>query len=334
VQFWTTEQPGTRSCGTVSLGDAWHDVPRLPPRLGRYEVRGLLGAGGMGAVFEGFDPVLGRAVAIKVERAAAARRERDAARLRREGTTTARLSHPNVVRVYDLGVADGHAFVVLELVRGSTLAGWLADAVRTPAEIIAAYVQAGRGLAAVHDAGLVHRDFKPENVLVGDDGRVVVADFGLARAVGEAPVAEEGRVVGTPAFMAPEQRAAGPVDARADQYSFCLALLSDLAAARRPVAAAVRNALRRGLCADPGDRFPTMHDLLAVLDRASNSRAPRGSRAQIAPRPPAERPAGARMAGGALLARGADHETRHRVRTRRLRVDRLPAPDRRQAAHG
>ncbi len=128
----------------------------LGARMGRYQLRSVVGAGGMGVVFEALDPELERPVAVKVLRASG---EAETAALRREGQIMARLAHPNVIRIYDVGVENGHAFVAMEFVGGGTLADWLARAPRTPAEIIASFVQAGRGLAAAHDARLVHRAF-------------------------------------------------------------------------------------------------------------------------------------------------------------------------------
>jgi eukaryotic-like serine/threonine-protein kinase len=271
-------------------------------RFGRYEVRAPIGEGGMGAVYEAFDPVLERAVAIKVLRRDCVRRDEHAARLLREAVAMARLCHPNVVRVYDAGVDRGQSFVVMELVHGDTLATWTDAAPRTIRELLAMYVQAGRGLAAAHDAGLVHRDFKPENVLVARDGRVLVTDFGLARSADDTrsdvlaqwptPVAPfvtaPGVVVGTPEFMAPEQRRGGAVDARADQYSFCLALWHALPGSAR-LPGRVRAALLRGLATNPDERFASMHDLLAVLApcviEASHVRAPRAPRRRPATSP-------------------------------------------------
>ena len=219
----------------------------------------------------------------------------------------ARLSHANVIRVYDVGVAGQTVFVAMEHIAGTTLKGWLAAAVRRSDEILAIFAQAGRGLAAAHDAGLVHRDFKPSNVLVSDDGRVLVTDFGLARAAtdaeghwiesedsGSSPpertVTRGGAVVGTPAYMAPEQHQKHAIDARADQFSFCVslwralygappfagdnlrALLASIVRGRlvepppsARVPAHVRVALTRGLAADPAARFPSMRALLDAL---------------------------------------------------------------------
>jgi tetratricopeptide (TPR) repeat protein/predicted Ser/Thr protein kinase len=299
------------------------DGVALGVRMGRYELLTVVGAGGMGVVFEARDPDLDRRVAVKVLRRGDDAAGNGAARLRREGQTMARIAHPNVVRVYDVGVSHGHAFVAMEYVAGGTLARWLAGSAPTPARIVAMFVEAGRGLVALHDAGLVHRDFKPSNVLITTDGRPVVTDFGLARsaadwgagagadaglAAGSGPsgranatappfasVTRTGHHAGTPEYMAPEQHGTAPVDGRADQFSFCVALWRALYAAApydggttlgepriRPIAGAlvpppagaaasrvpphVQRALERGLQLDPERRFPTMTALLAALD--------------------------------------------------------------------
>jgi serine/threonine protein kinase len=153
-----------------------------PSHIGRYRVEGPLGAGGVGLVFAAFDPVLGRRVAVKLLRS-----DRPGMtagdRLREEAQAMARLAHPNVVTVYDVGEHEGGVYIAMELVEGLSLRDWLAETARPWREVLAAYFQAGRGLAAAHDAGLVHRDFKPANVLMGRDGRVRVVDFGLASEV-------------------------------------------------------------------------------------------------------------------------------------------------------
>jgi tetratricopeptide (TPR) repeat protein len=288
--------------------------------MGRYELVEVVGAGGMGVVFQARDPDLDRRVAVKVLRGGGDPTSNSRARLRREGQTMARIAHPNVVRVYDVGFSHDHAFVAMELVAGGTLTRWLEVTARAPAQIVAMFVEAGRGLAALHDAGLVHRDFKPSNVLVTTDGRPMVTDFGLARSAadgidGAGPAAaggsgsagtptdsgprfgavtRSGHRAGTPAFMAPEQHRAAPVDGRADQFSFCVALWRALydaapydggttrdqpstgpiagplvrpsADAARRVPRHVQRALERGLQVDPDHRFPTMTALLAALD--------------------------------------------------------------------
>jgi tetratricopeptide (TPR) repeat protein len=273
--------------------------------IGRYIVVDQLAAGGMGTVYAAYDPELDRKVAIKVLRSAGVGTEQVAgrARMMREAQATARLSHPNVVAVYDVGPIGEQVFIAMELVDGATLASWLTVAKRPLAEILDIFMQAGRGLAAAHRAGLVHRDFKPENVLVGKDGRARVADFGLVRGVDtpedldatpetsnsmlSVALTQVGTIMGTPRYMAPEQRARRPADARADQYSFCVSLYealngrlpADDAGPTAPVADAelpaalvrapahARTAIQRGLAEDPAQRWPSMDPLLAELAR-------------------------------------------------------------------
>ena len=148
--------------------------------IGRYVVLERLGGGGMGVVYSAYDPKLDRRVALKLLRPDVSGNGDAQKRLLREGQTLARLAHPNVVNVHDLGEFEGRVFVNMEFVKGSTLTEWLHARARSWREIVDVFVQAGRGLAAAHAVGIVHRDFKPDNVLVGDDGRVRVADFGIA----------------------------------------------------------------------------------------------------------------------------------------------------------
>ena len=308
---------------TERVDNGQYDVDRvgLGASMGRYELRAVVGSGGMGVVFEAHDPELDRMVAVKVLRRPGEHSDGTTG-LRREGQIMARLTHLNVIRVYDVGVAHGHEFVAMEYVAGGTLHDWLQRAPRTAAEIVAVFVDAGRGLAAAHDAGLVHRDFKPANVMVGDDGRVLVTDFGVARSAGHicgeagaaggpesrshgSTLTRHGEVVGTPAYMAPEQLLGGQVDARADQFSFCVSLwralfgsapfggdnleelaVSTAAGVVTPPAIAddehvrpdLRAALERGLARDPAARFPSMHELLAVLAPRPRFPAARGDR--------------------------------------------------------
>ncbi|HEX8106918.1 MAG TPA: serine/threonine-protein kinase, partial [Kofleriaceae bacterium] len=167
-------------CATVVSGGGAIATPRLRSQIGRYAIEGLLGAGGMAVVYLARDPVLGRAVALKVMRVAGD--EPGASRLVREGQALARISHPNVISVYEVGrETDGLIYIAMERIVGATLAAWL-ETPRAPHEILQVFAAAGRGLSAAHAAGLVHRDFKPENVRVGADGRVCVLDFGRARA--------------------------------------------------------------------------------------------------------------------------------------------------------
>ena len=273
--------------------------------IGRFIVHRALGAGGAGVVYAAHDPELDRTIALKVLRREVAGRPDARARFLREAQALARLSHPNVISVYDVGAAGGRTFIAMEYIHGLTFDDWVATAPRSWSEIVAVLVKAGRGLAAAHAAGLIHRDFKPANLLVGDDGRVVVTDFGLARAVEAAdadavPAPELGRalaggalaasltrtgaVQGTPAYMAPEQQIGQPADARADQFSFCVTLYEALfgvhpflpprresasgriPAGGRGVPVWLQRAVLRGLAERPDDRYPRMDGLLAVLN--------------------------------------------------------------------
>ena len=329
--------------------------------LGRYVILGLVGRGGMGEVYAAYDPELDRKVAIKLLRIG---RTGDDGRMRllREAQAIAKLSDPNVVVVYDVGTLDQQIFIAMEFVEGHTLNYWMLAGERAWSEVLKIFADAGRGLVAAHEKGLVHRDFKPDNVMVGFDGHVRVMDFGLARNVkddkaeksdktyvagqgqraaeerGEArsagggtgssssdrrtplpfdvvdidstmalaspappspragvPLSLDltltGEMLGTPAYMAPEQFRGRTTDAKTDQFSFCVALyealygerpfhgssfgaLSDAVlkgAVREPppareVPAGIRQALLRGLSVDPNDRWPTMKALLAELE--------------------------------------------------------------------
>ncbi|HEY4055092.1 MAG TPA: protein kinase [Kofleriaceae bacterium] len=215
-------------------------------KLGRYEIQDIIGSGGMGVVFRAFDPQLGRAVALKVVRPAEDGSVGDGtARLIREARAMAKIAHPNVIVVHDAGNVDDEVFIAMELVAGSNLAEWEKQRPRSWREIVHVYLQAARGLSAAHEAGLVHRDFKPHNTLVGTDDRVRVLDFGLARLPEEreAPrrasvpvmtrpshpdLTATGAILGSPMYMSPEQHEGQPADARSDQFSFCVALFHAL----------------------------------------------------------------------------------------------------------
>lgn len=271
--------------------------------MGRYILGPLVGVGAMGAVYAAHDPNLHREVAIKVLSAFASGGNRAGLqrRLLREARALARLAHPNVVTVYDVGLEVDRVFIVMELVRGVTLTQYAREHKPSRTEFLEMFMQAGRGLGAAHEAGLVHRDFKPDNVLIGDDGRVRVTDFGLAHGSYEIPqdvapadaapvdwlstisgtrATRTGAIAGTPAYMAPEQRR-GAADARSDQFSFCMALHEMLTGhrvtARDPVqiAGSLRGplaaALRRGLDPDPWQRFENMSALLQALRSRANS---------------------------------------------------------------
>ena len=253
------------------LGDAF--APGAT--VGHFQIVKELGAGGMGIVLEAYDPDLDRRVAIKVVRGPDAG-SAAGARLIREAQAMAKLTHPNVVGVHEVGtVGTGtgrRVFVVMELVRGETLATWL-EQPRTWRRIVETFTQAGDGLLAAHHAGLVHRDFKPSNVLVEVGGRVRVTDFGLAFSDDEEPhLARGSDLVGTPAFMAPEQRARGDVDARADQYSFAVSLDDALARVPGRTPRRLRVAIARALADDREARFPSLEPLLAELRAAVGSR--------------------------------------------------------------
>src|SRR5579862_4327593 len=209
--------------------------------IGRYVILERLGQGGMGVVYRAYDPELDRRIALKLVRADSRHHLALRQRLVREAQAMARVSHANVLTVYDAGTVGDEVFIAMELVDGVTLGRWLRAERRAWRDVIDRFVGAGRGLAAAHAAGLVHRDFKPDNVLVAASGAVRVTDFGLARAAREsdpdaAPspsaspsrLTQTGAVLGTPAYMAPEQVRGEAVDARADQFSFCVALYEAL----------------------------------------------------------------------------------------------------------
>jgi tetratricopeptide (TPR) repeat protein/predicted Ser/Thr protein kinase len=275
-------------------------------RIGRYAIEGRLGSGGMGDVYLAHDAALDRKVAIKRVRVTSAR-ERDQERLRREARALARLSHPNVVQVYEVDEHEGRTFLAMEYVAGQTLGEWLAEAARTWRAVLEVFLAAGRGLAAAHAAGLVHRDFKPDNVLLGRDGSVRVADFGLVLAGEDQRVSDgdasssmptetrmsvTGAVLGTIRYMSLEQLLGREVDARSDQFSFCVALyeavwgkppfslvsslarLTDLQTTEAVIprarqgtrpSAALWRVIARGLRREPEERWPDMPTLLAAL---------------------------------------------------------------------
>jgi serine/threonine protein kinase len=220
--------------------------------IDRYIVVDEVGAGGMGVVYKAYDPDLGRLVALKL--VGRARNVRAGARLEREARAIAKLAHPNVVAVYDVGRVDEQLFIAMEFVVGASLTDWLAGVRRSQRDVIDVFTQSARGLAAAHDAGLVHRDFKPDNVLIGSDGRARVADFGLAylddvddsgsgvaappielppesvaSSIGLKPdLTPPGAPVGTPRYMSPEQHRGQRVDPRADQFAWSIAFYEAL----------------------------------------------------------------------------------------------------------
>jgi len=249
-------------------------------RVGRYQILGAVGRGGMGEVYAAYHPDLDRRIALKVVNESGASTDERRTRLLREARAIARLSHPNVVAVHDAGTMGDRVFIAMEFVDGHTVDEWLQAAPRTWQQILDVFIAAGQGLAAAHAAGIIHRDFKPQNVMIGKDGIVRVTDFGLARLVvddvetpidvgaSERPapfgsVTRTGAVIGTPAYMSPEQFTGGAVDARADQFSFCVALKEAL----REIPGWLRNVLLRGAAIDRDHRYPSMGQLIAALER-------------------------------------------------------------------
>jgi tetratricopeptide (TPR) repeat protein len=260
-------------CLAITCAAAPLDAAPAPPQrdIGRYRVVGMLGEGGMGSVFVAHDPQLDRDVALKLVRSDHRTQPEMHARLAREARAMARVRHPNVVAVYDAGEVDDGVYIAMELVEGETLRRWLARERRAWQDIVRMFVQAGRGLAAAHAAAIVHRDFKPENVLVDAAGRVAVGDFGLASVPDKLELAHTlevasphganaqlvtttGAQVGTPRYMSPEQFRAEPVDPRTDQFSFAVALYEALYG-RPPVVATslaqLADAVTRGELAPP-----------------------------------------------------------------------------------
>ncbi|MEM6992066.1 MAG: serine/threonine-protein kinase [Myxococcota bacterium] len=320
VSFDHLEQ--ARIFASISAG---LDVAPTALEIGRYRVTGRLGAGAMGVVYSAHDPKLQRQVAIKVLQPTAGIHD---ALILREARSAAALRHPNVVEVFDVGQFDPTAlapcwysastppqpgkrvFITMEYLAGESLRAWLRKG-RPEREIVDAFRQAGLGLAAAHDRGIIHRDFKPDNVHVSEDGRVRVLDFGLARRVeARAPVDRTlpaarsaldsettslgPGIVGTPRFMPPEQMRGEAVDGRADQYAFCVALLVALGGSSPftgtsmpsllqskeqgvgrlgpPLSPGLARAIERGLSVDREDRFPTMRSLLAAIAPARGIR--------------------------------------------------------------
>ncbi|MBX7082132.1 MAG: serine/threonine-protein kinase [Nannocystaceae bacterium] len=336
-----------RGSGTQDESRAEAELVRRRPMqlergrtIGRYVVLYELGSGGMGVVYAAYDPELDRKIALKLLHADSTS-TRGRQRLMREAKAIAKLSHLNVVTVHDVGQFEGRVFVAMEFVDGVTLRQWLRERTRAWTDVLEVLCAAGEGLAAAHAADLVHRDFKPDNVLVDRNGRVIVLDFGLARRApshddsssgssrrnsGEssrrghdddddeqaaAPpsgtsseldveLTRTGALLGTPAYMAPEQHLGNPVDARSDQFSFCVVLWESLYGARpfrgetatttamnvvkglldepprgSKVPSWLRRVLQRGLATEPAARHPDMRALLAELRRDRTRRTRR-----------------------------------------------------------
>jgi len=299
LMTWAAADQAQRSGSDVDGGRPL--VGHLAPgsRVDRYQVLGAVGRGGMGEVYAAYHPDLDRKIALKVVHESGADSSERRARLLREARAIARLSHPNVVSVYDAGTVDGGVYVAMEFVEGETVDSWLRGGPRSWRDIVDVFIAAARGLEAAHAAGIIHRDFKPQNVMIGRDGVVRVMDFGLARFAEEPPdpahagaeserphvsatVTKTGALVGTPAYMAPEQFHGEAIDARADQFSFCVALHEALFGQRpgssrlEPADAAepartskvpswLRSAVMRGLADDREQRFSSMGELTRAL---------------------------------------------------------------------
>ena len=282
-------------------------IPAPRERFGHYVVLHQIGEGAMGVVLAAYDQHLDRKVALKLLRADIDdSNEGVHHRMRREAQAMARLSHPNVVQVYEAGEVDGHLFLAMEFVQGVTLRAWMTQRPRPWHEVLPVLLQAGRGLAAAHAAGLTHRDFKPDNVMVGDDGRALVLDFGLSRGRGDwarsqiaitrknlanIGVTAAGSMLGTPAYMSPEQFRGDEADARSDQFGFCATMWEGLYGQRPFQGADVRELrthvlagklvpppegtkvptwlraiLERGLSLAADNRWPSMQALLTALE--------------------------------------------------------------------
>ncbi|MFV8749166.1 serine/threonine-protein kinase [Nannocystaceae bacterium ST9] len=294
--------PDPRESTTGSANELDFELPR-GRIVGRFVVLSQLGRGGMGVVYSAWDPEIGRHVALKFHHG---RGEIETARLLREARALGRISHPNVVAIHDVGTDGERVWLAMEYVEGQTLEAWLAAAGgRRPwPEVIEVMQAAGRGLIAVHEANLVHRDLTASNIMIAGEGRVRVMDFGIVRGdvdanestLDELAVAESttltrtGKTVGTPAYMAPEQFRGVQVDARSDQFSFCVVLWRALYGERpfpgesvlelrhavlhgrrrppprdRDVPVWLREIVERGLATNPDDRWPSIDAVLAAL---------------------------------------------------------------------
>ena len=292
-------------------------------RIGRYPVLGQLGEGGMGVVYAAYDEQLDRRIAIKLlVHTGSARDERNRARIHREAQAMARLSHPGVAHVYEVGEFEGLTYIAMEYISGTTLKAWMEQPQPQPRSLdekIDVLLQSGRGLVAAHRAGVVHRDFKPDNVMVDHHQRARVLDFGLAQAhddeaverTGESftppganpfdsmspELTRAGAVMGTPAYMSPEQHLGAPTSTSTDQYSFC-AVAYEMIYGVRPysgpnrlaiafaihkgtinpppadnkVPARIHDVIQRGLAKEPEQRWPSMEALIDALETATGAR--------------------------------------------------------------
>jgi tRNA A-37 threonylcarbamoyl transferase component Bud32/tetratricopeptide (TPR) repeat protein len=341
-------QPRPREADTIADAESDPGEAKKLSTIGRYVVLDSVGMGGMGLVCAAYDPKLNRKIALKLLRNASDEEASTAGRNRlfREAQALAQLSHPNVVTVHDVDVFEGQVYIAMEFVEGMTLREWLRERPRTWKEILEKFILAGRGLAAAHEADIIHRDFKPSNVLIGKDGAVRVADFGVAKerdrpqrdaererldferrrhtaslnaseTTSEDALIDEiqsnisidltvaGRMVGTPAYMAPEQHMGLHVGPYTDQYAFCVSLyealygrlpfegidrrdqLAKMAEGKLPLAPKsgdvrsvpswLHKLLARGLRPHPSERWPSMDALLTALERDPIKRIRRGA---------------------------------------------------------
>jgi hypothetical protein len=263
----TTHLDDCAACrATLGAVTPLRDDAQASDRIGRYLLRRALGAGGMGVVYEAFDPELDRIVAVKLLHGALGTHAQQA-RLVSEAQAMAKLSHANVVAVYDIGRERDRVYIVMELVDGTSLRHRLAEGNLPLPRVLDWFAQAAAGLQAAHAAGLVHRDFKPENVLIARDGVARVSDFGLAclheEEIDQRAIAQEG----SPAYMAPEQRTGQSLDARSDQYSYCVAFREVIASTGASPPGWLSALLARGQGERPEARFPSMAALLEALRR-------------------------------------------------------------------
>jgi serine/threonine protein kinase len=270
-----------------------------PVTVGRYELRGRIGSGAMGVVYAAHDPKLDRPIAIKLLRSELATDASMRERMLREARALAKLEHANVVAVYDAGLHGERVFLAMELVDGETLSGWAKR--ESAPRIVAVMIGAAEGLAAAHRSGLTHRDFKPANVLVTSAGVAKVVDFGLVqeRAPTNERLTDPDAVIGTPAYMAPEQLFGSVAGTRSDQYAFAVALyealygalpfrgstLAEVVAAKRAgktvpppgragISRATARAIERALSLDARERHPSMDAMVAELRKRPWPRLP------------------------------------------------------------
>ena len=288
---------------TAAEGHTTHPAQRshhgpaleLGMMVGRFVALELIGRGGMGTVYMAYDPELDRYIALKLLHQQARTMDRARAQILAEAQAMARISHPGVVAIHEVGTFRDRVFAAMELVEGTTLRAWIAEGPRGWRDVVAVFLLAGEGLAAAHTAGVVHRDFKPENVLLGRDGRVKVSDFGLSS---RSPAGDD-TVAGTPGYLTVEALRGHGVDHRADQFAFCVTLwealhghrpfsaqtADDLAAEvrrgpvfdrrARGVPKRLDQIVRRGLALEPQDRYASMRELLDALGRAASRRSAR-----------------------------------------------------------